>query len=321
MELSSRARAGWQVAGLVALAFVFCYVNVLFFLFLIPMHVLYARRGRRVFLLSSLALLVCLGLAEYLPAAGSIGGRAAIAGSQVLLAAIFLAGLAIIAPDGKTRRLYRLLAAAGVAALASLPLVVVVAREGGFHELVRREVEYAVALAKSSHALGDASAAPSVDSMTGFVEAICERGYLFAYCALLAGMWRLSLAFVPGGRREALSRFAMPEALLWPVLAAWAIVLVDRFHGLGALGYAGWNAGLIGAFLYALQGVGVAQHLFERWRLPRGIRLLAGLAVVVLLLLPETDLVVLFALPIIGISELWINFGRFERSRVNEDHS
>jgi uncharacterized protein YybS (DUF2232 family) len=72
-----------------------------------------------------------------------------------------------------------------------------------------------------------------------------------------------------------LSRFSLPDLLVWPLIASLATLLTPTF----ALRAAALNATLVLFFLFLLQGISIAFHFFQRWQTARTVRMLLLIAV------------------------------------------
>jgi len=213
------------------------------------------------------------------------------------------------------RRLHRLLAATGAAGIVSLPFVLMLAGSREFSTLMQNQVTQVVSMLNSSFGGANQSAGPvfNAGELTAYIRQIVLRNYLFTYFVILTGVWRIGLLFAMRSRMtrpKPLAMFALPVGILWPTLVVWGGVAADRLLHLGAFGYATWNLAMIGAFLYGLQGVGIVQHLFARFNVARGIRMLLVAVVLFLLIIPGLATIIVIAFPILGISELWIRYGR-----------
>ncbi len=220
---------------------------------------------------------------------------------------------------GIGRRIYRLLAVTGIIGALSVPVLIYASQSGEVTSAIRGMVKATLSLVQSSLGMSSGSLAQfsDVDKATELLKGIVFRGYLFAYFVMIAATWRLGSSFGARSLEERpapLSRFVIPEVVLWPVLASWAIVVIDRFAHLGVVVYLMWNTGMIGAFLYALAGVGIVEHLMDRLRVGRGLRLLLLFGVLLLLMVPGVGIVIAVVLTVLGISELWVRFGRVGRS-------
>jgi len=323
MNAPVRGRDWWWVVGLSLLAVVFYYLNVLMVAFLVPLQVLYARRGRQAFLQGAVVVLVGIAAIGFAldGASGGLALRLLPIGIEVGEVLLLLLGLLAVNVRlvGIGRRIYRLLAVTGILGVLSVPLLVYASQSGEVTSAIRGMVKATLALVQSSLGMSPDSLAQysDVDKATALLKGIVFRGYLFAYFVMLAASWRLGSSLGARTLEERpvpLSRFVLPEAVLWPVLASWATVVIDRFVHLGVVAYLAWNTGLIGAFLYALAGVGIVEHLMDRLRVGRGVRLLLMLGVLLLLMVPGVGVVLAALLTVLGISELWVRFGRVGRS-------
>lgn len=323
MDAPVRGRDWWWVVGLGFLAVAFYYLNILMVAFLVPLQVLYGRRGRSAFLLGSgvtLAGIAAVGFALE-GASGGLAIRLLPIGIEVGEVLLLLLGLLAVNARflGIGRRIYRLLAVTGIIGALSVPVLIYASQSGEVTSAIRGMVKATLSLVQSSLGMSSGSLAQfsDVDKATELLKGIVFRGYLFAYFVMIAATWRLGSSFGARSLEERpapLSRFVIPEVVLWPVLASWAIVVIDRFAHLGVVVYLMWNTGMIGAFLYALAGVGIVEHLMDRLRVGRGLRLLLLFGVLLLLMVPGVGIVIAVVLTVLGISELWVRFGRVGRS-------
>ena len=78
--------------------------------------------------------------------------------------------------------------------------------------------------------------------------------------------------------------------------------------GIGAVRYAAWNIGLIGLFVFGMQGIGIIQTILDRRAVSRQIRVVISAGMVFMVFWPGVNLVVLIGLPVLGVSELWIHY-------------
>lgn len=95
------------------------------------------------------------------------------------------------------------------------------------------------------------------------------------------------------------SRWQLPEQLVWlPILA-----LVLTLIGQGRMRDTGLCLLLVAGLVYFFQGLAVFIHLLERWKVPRYLRVLLYL----LLVIQSYGLIML---AVLGIADVWINFRR-----------
>jgi hypothetical protein len=114
-------------------------------------------------------------------------------------------------------------------------------------------------------------------------------------------------------------RFRLPVAAVWVLIAAWAAVLGSVLLDLGWLDFAIWNLAFLALAVYAIQGLAILWHLLERRKVRRGTRIGIAVALVVGLLVPGLNLVFLLGVPGLGISEVWVDYHRFERSGEEDE--
>lgn len=312
-----RSLAGYVVLSLAL--YLIGAIDALFFLFAVPLQVLYLRKGRRQFLAASGLTLVGVALFS-LWRTGSLaagGLRTLLMCVEVGAALLIVAGLYVVNADWPLlqRRLYRLLAATIGTGIVSLPLVVMLARNSAFNTLMQNQVQQVLTMLSSSFGGGNSSVASGQDvaRLTAYIRQTVLSNYVLAYFVMLTMVWRIGTLFALRSaltRPAPLARFGLPVGFLWPTLILWAAVLANRMLHLGAVGDAAWNLAMVGAFLYGLQGIGVVQFLFARYNVARGFRFLLVVVVLILLFIPGVATIVLLAFPILGISELWIRYGR-----------
>ncbi len=120
-------------------------------------------------------------------------------------------------------------------------------------------------------------------------------------------------------KRVALWR--LPQKFIWIFLGSLALVLWDRIQGIpiGAL-VLGLNILMGSVVLYMMQGFSILVFLIAR-RFP-GVRV-SGLFIrcIVFSLFPFLSIVVMLGLPLLGISETWIEFRRTSKEFEYENHS
>ncbi len=93
------------------------------------------------------------------------------------------------------------------------------------------------------------------------------------------------------------SRWRLPEQLVWLPILALALTLI----GQGRIRDTGICLLLVAGLVYFFQGLAVFIHLLERWKVPRYLRLIFYL----LLIIQSYGLIML---AVLGIADVWINF-------------
>ena len=106
-----------------------------------------------------------------------------------------------------------------------------------------------------------------------------------------------------------LQRFSVDPRLLWPALALAATALVAELAGAPTLAQVSWNVLAVAMFLYALQGLGIAFSLVNRFNVGSVGR--AGVLFALFMLSRGRGIVLpLTVLALLGASEMWVNYRR-----------
>jgi len=150
------------------------------------------------------------------------------------------------------------------------------------------------------------------------------RTWLVGFAGIILFCWRLGERFWYTLRlRSALTRgeeitalkppglltgFRVPQSLLWPFLLAWAVILVLHLFPVPLLRYPFWNIGLVLLFLYGLQGMGLIQYLANRRGLPRAMRFFGLMLIMALFMRPGWNSIVIIGIPAFGLSEYWVHY-------------
>jgi hypothetical protein len=297
--------------------------------FLIPLQVVRVRKGARHFLLAAavaFAAIAGVRLAMTAGQAGGAGSPALVLELSVVLA--MLAGLAWIQlpellgrpallPGG---RVARLLVAAAAAGLASVPLFSYLGRSQAFAAGLGRLFDAAAALLNRLLDPAGTEAALRGEELAAMTRAVFLRSFLLDYLLVLTFCWWVGtvLGARSLGRRPGitpLARFRLAEPLIWPLILGLALVLLDLVAPLGPLELAGWNLLLVMLFFYGLAGLGILRFLLDRLGAPRGLRVVAWLALAALALAPGVNAGLAVLISGLGVSETWINYRR-ERSKA-----
>jgi hypothetical protein len=333
-------RAYWiEVAGLALAAVLFFRFGLLMPGFLIPIQICWVRRGERAGLSSSglfLGALAILKLVDYLRIRSMLLGAGTGMGLlflDIVLPVAFLAGLYLLNTPRLTIRVgervrtltivERLGATVATAAVIYVPTIVLVYLSGSVEGIVAVQEELLRSLLTAVNATDD-----EILALTRLVLRIFLSGFLFGFFVLMVGSWwlgtRIALheRFVLPHENEvaqrlrasSLVKFRLPVFMIWIVIAAWGAVLLSMLVDAGWLSFVIWNLACLTLAMYAIQGLAVLWHLLGRRRVSRAQRIGLGVALVIGLLIPGLNLVFLLGLPGLGISEVWVNYHRFERN-------
>jgi hypothetical protein len=149
--------------------------------------------------------------------------------------------------------------------------------------------------------------------------------FVFGYFVNLAGAWYVGDRIAARNRFDRrLSRFTLPDAMVWPLIGAWAVVLMGRFAKLGYLRALALNAGLILLALYAVQGLAIIETLLARMARSGATRQGAQarrwpvFGLILVLLVPALTVLALVVIPLVGVSEIWVKY-RIERKEETDE--
>lgn len=282
------------------------YSGVFSYLFAVPVQVLFARysvvRGLIGSALTGAVVLVAT-LVQVSRVESVMPEVSRLVMLQVLTPLGILAGLALFNAARTIPWWQRLLAAGALATLGALPGL--------------RLLEAAAA--------GEEPFAAQLQSMLRMAGVVEQPGLIITrvrevvmnvlaigMTAAIAANWWLGTNLVARrrGGMVSLRRVRLDDRLIWLVIVGLALIVVSWSGATSLAAPVGWNAALVGAFLFGIQGLGLAQHLawrrgagplVERW-------VLTG--VLIALLIPGLNVAIIVALPLFGMSELWINYRR-----------
>lgn len=107
--------------------------------------------------------------------------------------------------------------------------------------------------------------------------------------------------------QERMTRWKLPESSVWIFLGSWTIVLVTLVGDIPFLESVGWNIALTVSLLFMVQGVSILAAVIRR-KFP-GINSTRIFVLSFLLaVLPGVNLIPLVGLPLLGVSETWIDY-------------
>lgn len=295
------------------------------FLFLIPLQVLAVRRGSSAFGCAVLLLALLAGVVELamsgaraeLPAAESYLHNIQLFLSAVLLGGLWLVNEPRVLPY---RHLVRIIIVTGAAGLVAIPFVGGLISDPEFAPAMLGYVADQPLLRMSLNPSATLDAPPpntaAVEQFATMIGEILLRGVLFLYLVYLVTAWWLGSVWGARtvGMRSPIGRliaFRLEPWCIWAILLSGAVVLGDALlDDIGLLSYVGWNVFSVFLFLFALQGIGVLQWLYRRYNVPGPMRVMIGVALVFMLFRPVLTFVPVFGLPLLGISETWVDFKR-----------
>jgi hypothetical protein len=326
------------------------------FLFLIPLQVLYIRRGKTAFgwaSLLSLGLILAVGLllARQLPISGAGLSGATMSGSaaqgsgasqalpfvfvDMAVAVILLGGLVLVQlpeinPDlhlPRLRRVTRHLVATGIAGLLFTPVILYLRSNQVFIEGVREFIgAWFDGMNRMIVASGAEASQPAVqpfdtEAFLQILNTVLLRSFLFSYFLVLSFSWWLGTIIGARsiGRQPGLTRiadFKLPDSYVWPLIASLALVVLTLFIPAEPLAIPAWNALLTLVFLYGVSGLGIIRYLLRKMNVRPGVRLLLIIGIIILALTPRVGIAILILIPGLGVSEVWLKYRTEERSKI-----
>ncbi len=319
--------------GMTLLSLLFFESAALFFLFPLPLALLYSRKGGKWFVSGAAVMLGAVLLVAFIKTRGLSGTEFSgdIAGSEasgqkvlqslmlmeVLIPFILLFGVfAAYTPFlGRLRRVYRLTLATLAVGCASVPLFLYFSSDEGlksFFAYQMRMMTEVVRLSMAEPASFESSVFNALfdqEKLQGFIRDVLYRSYLAWYFVVVAGCVWMAESMkrrLAGGPPRRFDSFFVPDPLIWGLIASLGGVLLDLFIGIGEIGYLFWNLGAIFLVLYGVSGIGIISSLFNRYGVRRGMRSLFWFLILMLLLWPRVNLLCIIGIPALGVSEIWI---------------
>ncbi len=327
MRIEREAAIEFLVA--VAASIILYQLNVLYFLFVIPLNILALRRSKNIFLSAAGVVLVVVILQDMIRFSGN-----AVAGQNNLMLAIGLYGpIALLTGtvtyhllDASIRRLYRFIISMGFPVMVGFVLIMVYEGNSSVAVSTREAVqEQLVVLFDAAKQLGYGDILAPFDPKTMYkmVIAVIERCVLpgfaiqLGFCILLANR---VVEYRTKSKRIQFSKFKSPELMIWPFLISWAIVLLNNFIDLGMLGILGWNLGLGAALIYFIQGLTIVEFLLKKKQV-KLTKVTVVIWLVVILFMPGINILVLIGMPLLGVSEIWIHYRDDRKENFHENNS
>lgn len=319
-------RRKWlEIAGFSVGAVLLYELGFLLIIFLVPIQILYVRRGENALLSSAVLILIGITLVNLIQAGSALGEP--LTGNlmllDLLLPAALLAGLYIINTIRLSQfdRTMRFIFAAVLIGIISVPIVLYFADNEVINTVLQTQVETFRNILNDPEAAEEAAiAVPAAEELISYTKNVFFSTYIFIYTVYLLINWFFGMVFAArsnyGDRVQApdLKRYHVHDKLVWPLLISWGLVLLSRIRDLGVIEYALWNAALILLLFFTLQGAGIIWYLMIKKELSTGIRVLIVLGLIALLLIPVVNIAVIAGIPLLGVSEIWIKYRMEQRS-------
>lgn len=319
------ARSYWIEVILLAVAASVSYLVLPLFgplLCLVPLQALLVRRGITAFGYAAALFGIAAVSFRLLTGWGDLPDQIAdgLMRAEILVLILTVGGLYVLASArfSQYRVLYRLLGATVAAGVATMPLM------AGFLETASLAAEsFLMNWANSaSMSLGDELATDAIAAARSMADTFREaapgilRSYLLIYFVFLTSQWWIGTAV---GARSArmpsplrpVTEFHAPDHLVWVLVGGLAVVAIDQTGALGNAGLEllaaiGWNAVLVMAFVFGIQGIAIMRVFAGRYgqsgtttSLLIGVMLIIGLFALPWLLL---------IISAFGASEIWVHY-------------
>ncbi|MBN2655682.1 MAG: DUF2232 domain-containing protein [Spirochaetales bacterium] len=322
-------RRGWTEVSLAAvLSLIMSMTGLLLLFFMLPLQVMAIRRGEKGFLISASGvlfgnLILKLALTPEAVSAGSL----IMADFAVFL--LLIGGLyAVNFKMESFSKVWGFLITTALAGLLSLPVLLFLGSDPAFQAVLTEQIESALAVLQQAFPGDSVVGSISADGMFRIFRNSFLSSYLAVYCLFLALSWRLGLRIglrSVGRENEQpkLQELNVPDRLIWFLFIPLTLVLLRMLlngKGMnldpGIAGFAVSNSLYIAGALYGLQGFGLLQYLMARKNVNPGIRRMTGWLIPLSLLIFPLNLAVIFLLPGLGVSELWINYRHNDKELV-----
>ena len=327
--LRRKPNAAFAVAGLASsLLFLSMFLA---FAFLMPVQIIFGRRGGREGIAAAgvSALGIALAEASKLVASGSfaqpdgrlISGFVALAGT-ILTPIILLLALALLnAPFWRHwDSAYRVLGVTALCAFIALPVLLSIERDASIVAFLEERIGAVLtplrsAVTDSSEGYEASVLAASLDPKDLVATSFellrnCFAAILFT---LLGGSWWLGNRMSGRGSRgwektAALEELRLPYPFLWGFLASWSFMLAaELLKAQEAVSAVAWNCVLVVSLAYAAAGLGIVTYLLKTWNTPKSLRICLTVVAVLSLATP-LGIAVAASLPLIGVTEIWIHY-------------
>jgi hypothetical protein len=320
MQRSDQGRFWLDVFIFAAISVILFQFGLLKIFFVVPLHVIYKKRGDRGFLYSAGVLLIAVLIFIYFRSrrVPDVGLRKTLAFLQVFTAILLIGAVFFINRPWRRplRRLYKTFVVCGAVGIVSIPVIIALNRSGILWDYYRSFISDTLDVivgplrtfpgAEGNELLG---LIDDPGRITELLKGAILRSFLFYFFLAVIVNLRVGEGIgsrMYGGTVPRLVNFFMPARYFWILPVSWAGIILSLFIDFNFFAYTAWNAALIVSFLYTLQGIGIIQFFLQRAGLGRGVQTIITLGIVLII-----PFVLLAALSLFGFSEVW---GRY-RSR------
>jgi hypothetical protein len=212
---------------------------------------------------------------------------------------------------------YRLITGSVLAALAMALSVYVSRNSQGMYARFREQAKIVADLYTSAAGTDVVQRSLSEQYLTADVilevmTSVAIRGGLVVSCALLFFVTRqaaLVITWLVRRRRPegSVTAFHAEPSFIWVLSFSLLAALGGSWGKIAPLEIAGWNALMICAMLYLVQGVGISVFFLTR-QLSAGLRMLLHIGIFLVVISPGINVIAMGGLVLLGIAENWVPF-------------
>jgi len=308
---------GFSVLGVVLYQF-----QTTILIFVIPLVVLYKRQGVRVGILGTLGTFLGILLVKVIRGGGAGGTlREDLLLLDLTYPFAFLLGLALtegsffprIPPYG------RIALVTVVSGVLGIPLIRYVLTDPAFEAYLKAQIETmmrGMVEGKTSLDLGTMGTV-STREILRLSKLIFANTYTLGYFLTFLFNW------VVGSRIGLRSKGIYPvesvvgnvhlnEKLIWGFLLGWSGVLLSLLRPLGSVGIVFWNIALLCTVLYGMQGVDILRFYIKK---VERLRVVILVTILLFLFIPGLNILIMVGVPLLGVSEIWIQYRRTVEER------
>jgi hypothetical protein len=312
------------LSGVISASFLMS--GILSVLFLVPLQAVASRKGIKSLLAASGVVFAVLCVDAVIGVKTWDQASLAIVAVElgVPLAFMVLLVLMDLSALSRIRVLVRVLIGTLAATALTVPFILYAAGNQGVMDGIRDQIKTVVGAFFPSGGQAEnfeqsvLKAQLTPEGLFSLVSSVYLKSFAFMYYLLFSLTYWLGKRFgqirVPGEQPGGLRRFSVPPYAIWLFIVPWAVVAASLLLPIGTIVEAvAWNVGLIVAFIYGLQGVGIVQSLFVRFAVSPVLRTVIVAVLVILAITPVVDLAIAIAFPCLGISELWVRYRNYSK--------
>jgi hypothetical protein len=301
-----RAIIAYGLAGVV-----FYQIGLLLLFFVIPLFLLHLRHGTRAGLAGALFAFIGIALVSYVRAALILKAAVpldALALGLSLPATMLLGGIvtASPAPPGLPRH-FKLAIGSLAAAAGCLPLLFFMTSNAEFESLMRLQLK----------ALTAELASGEVSALAAMAEKLLWSTFAGGIFLSLGASWLIARRMQARAERTSLEGpilgFRLPAWFVWLFLGSWAGVLAGLMIKSPLIDYFSWNCAIVASAFFGFQGYAVIRFWIARIFKEERTKVLVGGALLMIVFIPGLNVVPLVAIPLLGVSEVWIDYRFQER--------